>query len=147
MNEGHILKRLFVIQRLHFRILQEELEKHDIHPGQPPMLILIEKNNGITQNEIADKLNVRAATVAIMLRRMERAGLIQKRQDENDRRVQHVYLTEKGKNICGILKERAERIEQIAMQGFSESERQELVKLLDRVITNFKDHMKEWCHD
>ncbi len=142
-----LLKRFFIIQRLHFRLMQEELEKRQVHPGQPPMLILIEKNEGITQNEIARKLNIRAATVAIMLKRMEKAGLIRKDQDENDKRVQHVYLTEKGKNNCEFLKEQAQRIEQIATEGLSEDEKKELMRLLDHVIANFKRHTKEWCHD
>lgn len=145
--KDHLFKRFFIIQRLHFRLLQEELEKQDIHPGQPPMLMLVEHSEGITQNEIAEKLNIRAATVAIMLRRMERAGLIERKHDEKDKRVQHVFLTEKGRNVCRILKEQAEKIEKIATEGFSEIEKQELARLLDHVIANFKKHIKGCCHD
>lgn len=147
MQENHLLRRLFIIQRLHFRILQEELEKQDIHPGQPPMLILIQKSEGINQNEIARKLSVRAATVAIMLRRMEKAGLIQRRQDEKDKRIQHVFLTEKGRKICELLKEQAERIEKMATEGLSENEKEELARLLDHVIANFRRSAKGCCHD
>lgn len=145
--KDHLFKRFFMIQRLHFRLLQEELEKQDIHPGQPPMLMLVEHSEGITQNEIAEKLNIRAATVAIMLRRMERAGLIERKHDEKDKRVQHVFLTEKGRNVCQTLKKQAERIEKIATEGFSEIEKQELARLLDHVIANFKKHIKGCCHD
>ncbi len=147
MHENHLLRRLFIIQRLHFRILQEELEKQDIHPGQPPMLILIQKNEGINQNEIARKLNVRAATVAIMLRRMEKAGLIERKQDKKDKRIQRVFLTEKGRKICELLKEQAERIEKMAMEGLSENEKGELARLLDHVISNFRRSVKGCCHD
>lgn len=67
MNEDMVFKRFFIISRLHFHIFHDELEKHGIHPGQPPLLMLVAKNEGITQNLIARKLNVRPATVAIML--------------------------------------------------------------------------------
>ncbi|MBC7337432.1 MAG: MarR family transcriptional regulator, partial [Clostridia bacterium] len=87
MNEDTILKRFFVIQRLHFHILHKELEKHSIHPGQLPMIMIIARHEGIIQNQIAEKLNLRPATVAIMLRRMEKAGLIHRKQDESDRRL------------------------------------------------------------
>ncbi|WP_448534842.1 MarR family winged helix-turn-helix transcriptional regulator [Pseudothermotoga sp.] len=142
MNEDTILKRFFVIQRLHFHILHRELEKHGIHPGQPPMIMIISKHEGMTQNQIAEKLNLRPATVAIMLRRMEKAGLIHRKQDENDRRIQRVYLTEKGRSHCEFLKEQMQRIESIATQGFSEEEKLQLANLLDRIIANLRNNTR-----
>ncbi|MGJ8455430.1 MarR family winged helix-turn-helix transcriptional regulator [Pseudothermotoga sp. U03pept] len=147
MNEDLLFKRFFIIQRLHFRILQEELEHREIHPGQPPMLMLVGRHEGINQKEIATKLNIRPATVAIMLRRMEKAGLITRRQDESDKRLQRVYLSEKGKDVCEILKRETNRVEQIATDGLSESEKEQLKNLLDRVIDNLKSHTKGWCHE
>lgn len=111
------------------------------------MLMLIQKCEGINQNEIARKLSVRAATVAIMLRRMEKAGLIERRQDEKDKRIQHVFLTEKGRKICELLKEQAERIEKMVTEGLSENEKEELARLLDHVIANFRRSAKGCYHD
>ncbi|ABV34164.1 MULTISPECIES: MarR family winged helix-turn-helix transcriptional regulator [Pseudothermotoga] len=147
MNEDMVFKRFFIISRLHFHIVHDELEKHDIHPGQPPLLMLVAKNEGITQNLIARKLNVSPATVAIMLRRMEKSGLIQREQDESDRRFQRVYLTDKGSHMAEILKSKMEKVEKIAMDGFSSSEKDQFLKFLDRIIENLKKHTKEWCHD
>ncbi|MEJ5228446.1 MAG: MarR family transcriptional regulator [Pseudothermotoga sp.] len=147
MGEEPLFKRFFIIQRLHFRILQGELEHRDVHPGQPPMLMVVEKHEGISQNEIAAKLNIRPATVAIMLRRMENAGLVERKPDEKDRRLQRVYLTEKGRGICDILRKETNRVEQIATEGFSEDEKHLLTTLLDRVIANLRKHAKEWCHE
>lgn len=145
-NKG-LFKQLFIIHRLHFHILKEKLEKCDIHPGQPPMLMLIAKRDGINQNHIAKKLNVSPATVAIMLRRMEKADLVFRKHSENDRRFQHVYLTEKGREVVKIIKYEIEKTEQIATDGFSESEKKELEHLLNHVIDNLKKHAKEGCHD
>lgn len=141
MNDDAIFKRFLIIQRLHFHLLHKELEQRDIHPGQPPMLMIVEKNEGITQNQIAEKLNLRPATVAIVLRRMEKAGLIHRKQDENDRRLQRVYLTEKGKDQCKFLKEQMQRIESIATRGFSDEEKNQLKEFLDRIVANLKSHL------
>lgn len=145
-NKG-LLKQLFIIHRLHFRILREKLEKCGVHPGQPPMLMLISKKDGVNQNYIAEKLNVSPATVAIMLRRMEKAGLVFRSQSEDDRRFQHVHLTEKGRKVVEIIGSEIEKTEQIANDGFSESEKRELEHLLDHVIDNLKRYAKEGCHD
>ncbi|MCS7175289.1 MarR family winged helix-turn-helix transcriptional regulator [Pseudothermotoga sp.] len=138
MNEDSIFKRFLIIQRLHFHLIHKELERHDIHPGQLPTLMIVEKNEGITQNQIAEKLNLRSATVAIVLKRMEKAGLIYRKQDENDRRLHRVYLTEKGKNYCKFLKQQAQKVEEIATRGFSEEERIQLKELLDKIIANLR---------
>ncbi|WP_448522631.1 MarR family winged helix-turn-helix transcriptional regulator [Pseudothermotoga sp.] len=147
MNEDTILKRFFVIQRLHFHILHRELEKHGIHPGQPPMIMIISKHEGMTQNQIAEKLNLRPATVAIMLRRMEKAGLIHRKQDETDRRLQRVYLTEKGKSHCDFLKQQMQRMEIVATQGFSKEEKLQLTNFLDRIIVNLRTHARGDSND
>ncbi len=106
------------------------------------MIMIISKHEGMTQNQIAEKLNLRPATVAIMLRRMEKAGLIHRKQDENDRRIQRVYLTEKGRSHCEFLKEQMQRIESIATQGFSEEEKLQLANLLDRIIANLRNNTR-----
>jgi|UniRef100_A0A7V3YEW9 DNA-binding MarR family transcriptional regulator len=142
MNEDTILKRLFLIQRLHFHVLHRELEKHGLHPGQPPVIMIVARHEGITQNQVAEKLNLRPATVAIMLRRMEKAGLVHRKQDESDRRLQRVYLTEKGKSYYEFVSQKMERMEGIATQGFSEEEKFKLRNFLDRIITNFKSHTR-----
>ncbi|HEY8541876.1 MAG TPA: MarR family transcriptional regulator [Pseudothermotoga sp.] len=142
MNEDYVFKRFLIVQRLHFHLVHEQLEDLGIHPGQPPMLMIIGKNEGITQNQIAEKLNLRPATVAIMLRRMEKAGLIERQQDANDRRLQRVFLTKKGKGSHKFLQEQMQEIEKIAMQGFSEDEKNQLKQFLDRMIVNLKKHLR-----
>ena len=40
---------------------------------------------------------VKPATLTVMLQRMEQAGLVERRNDTQDQRVQRVYITELGK--------------------------------------------------
>lgn len=147
MNENSILKKLLMIQRLQFQILHRELEKHGIHPGQPPMLMIIAKQEGVTQKRIAEELNVKPATVAIMLRRMERTGLIRREQDKRDRRLQRVYLTEKGKLYCDFLKQHLQSMETIIMEGFTDPEKEQLGSFLGRIIANLENHLRGEAND
>ncbi|WP_041075843.1 MarR family winged helix-turn-helix transcriptional regulator [Thermotoga caldifontis] len=146
MNES-ILKKFFMIQRLQFKILHKELEKHGIHPGQPPMLMIVAKHEGVTQKRIAEELNVKPATVAIMLRRMERAGLIRREQDENDKRLQRVYLTEKGKLYCDFLKEHLKSVETVIVKGFTDAEKNQLESFLRRIIANLENRLRGEAND
>jgi DNA-binding MarR family transcriptional regulator len=64
-----------------------------------------------------------------MVDRLEAMQLVVKRRDRNDRRVIHVFLTEKGQRLVFRLMEQ-ETIDQLA-NGVKEESAQQLNKLLD----------------
>ncbi len=141
------MKKLFLIQRVHFRLLRNKFEEFTIHPGQLPMLMMLWKWEGITQRQIADKLDLRPATVAIMLQRMEKANLICRMQDKKDRRIQRVFLTEYGKVLMKRIREEFETTEAKAFEGFSEEELRTLGSFLDRMLNNLKNQFGGCCDD
>lgn len=127
------------IERLKFQILKDEMEKHKIHPGQIPLIFIINNNPGISQKELAEKVFVSPSTVAIMLKRMEKAGLIKKEQDENDRRYYHVYLTEKAQNIAEKIFKQLKEFESQSFRNFTDEEIQNLEFLLKKILVNLEE--------
>lgn len=88
------------ISRLHYQLAHVLLDEIGIYPGQPPLLLLINEEEGQSQRELADRLNISPATLTVMLGRMEKASLVKRKQDINDQRISRVYLTHEGKEIC-----------------------------------------------
>ena len=68
--------------------------------GRFPMLQVLLHNEGCTQIEVAEQLRISPASVAVTLRRMERDGLVQRREDTQDQRCKRIYATEKAKEIA-----------------------------------------------
>ena len=68
--------------------------------------------------ELGDLLCVKAPTVTVMIKRMERLGMIERKHDENDQRIYRIYLTARGRKI-------AERVKRMVMQM-----EQELLQLI-----------------
>lgn len=124
------------VTRFHFHRIHTLLEPLGIHPGQPPLLFVLEREEGISQKELARKLHIRPATLTVMLRRMENNGWVRRSQDPEDQRVSRVYLTEEGKQLSALAKSRVRTMESVLFQGFTEGELDDLRRLLGRVREN-----------
>ena len=84
---------------------------------------------GITTSEIRERMLDKMSDASRMVDRLEAVQLVVKRRDRDDRRVIHVFLTEKGQRLVFRLMEQ-ETIDQLA-NGVKEESAQQLNKLLD----------------
>ncbi|MBU2703509.1 DNA-binding MarR family transcriptional regulator [Sporomusaceae bacterium BoRhaA] len=75
-------------------------EGQKLHSGQIRLLSLISQNDGASQKDLAEEMDVRPSSMTEMLLRMEQTGLITRKQDENDQRVMRIFLTETGKKAA-----------------------------------------------
>src|SRR4051812_36585626 len=91
------------LSRMFDRELRAALMPAGVLPGQLPVLLALYDDDGPTQADLARRLAVEQPTMASTLARMERAGLIERRADEDDSRRARVHLTERSR----ALRERA----------------------------------------
>ena len=73
-----------------------------IHPRQMPILAVLWKEDGCSQKELASQLGVKPPTVTVSIQRLEKIGIIVRKQDEKDQRISRIYLTEEGKAILKL---------------------------------------------
>lgn len=125
------------IVRLHYHRSHNLLEKLGIYPGQPPMLIALYHKDGQSQKELAEKIKIKPATITVMLRRMEKADLVTRRQDTEDQRISRVYITEKGKKTCEKLKEVFNTLNGECFSNFTDEEK----VLLRRLLMQMRDNL------
>ena len=65
----------------------------------PQAMLLRELDDGMPMNEVADKLHCDPSNVTGIVDRLERRGLITRRQLETDRRVKLLVLTPEGRRM------------------------------------------------
>jgi DNA-binding MarR family transcriptional regulator len=94
------------------------------------------RQEGKSQVELQELLDLERATVHGLIQRMARAELIECRPDPGDRRVQRIFLTERGRALKQITPSLEEEVNAHALQGFSEDERAFFVRLLTRALHN-----------
>ncbi len=126
------------IQRLHYYRSHTLLDEIGMYHGQPPMLFILNKKNGQSQKELADRLNVKPSTITVMLGRMEKAGLVERRQDDEDQRVSRVYITEEGKEVCKKANQVMKSLEEECFGNFTVEERVILRRLLLQIRDNLQ---------
>jgi len=72
------------------------LRQWDLSVAQFDVLVQVGNAEGLTQQQLADRLLVTKGNVCQLLDRMEERGLLVRQQEG---RANHLYLTEKGKDI------------------------------------------------
>lgn len=134
--------------RLHYIRAQGLLDTLGVYRGQPPALHMLHEQEGLTQSELAARLELAPATVTKMLQRLEKAGFIQRQTDTEDQRVSRVYLTDAGRAIQADVGVALGRLAQETFNDFTIEERIILRRLmlqmrenLSGVITALEDDL------
>jgi DNA-binding MarR family transcriptional regulator len=93
-------------------------------------------NQGITQSELADVLDVEKPTLGRLLDRLEAKGWVERRTDPADRRAKRVCLTGEVQGTMRSLRAIASDLRLAALAGLEEAERQRFVDVLLMIKAN-----------
>lgn len=121
------------VTRLNFLNMHRALSALDIGKGQPPILRYLTENDGCIQSDIVSREKKAPATITVMLKTMEKNGLIERRADASDRRSMRVYITEKGKKAHEQVSLAFEKTDEEVFSVFSGEEYKEFVFLLEKM--------------
>jgi DNA-binding MarR family transcriptional regulator len=83
------------------RCLSDGLSAHSMTLAQYDVLMTLCHGDGITQQELAERLLVTKANVVGLIDRVSAAGWVERRPDPEDRRVNRLYLTDAGRELAG----------------------------------------------
>ena len=106
-----------------------------LHVGQDLLLRELATADGMSQRELADRLEVEQATVGMALRRLEAGGFVVRRPAPEDGRVRLVFLTSAGRASLDHIDRAWRDAESALTQALSPSQLTILRKLLDRVCS------------
>lgn len=81
---------------------------------------------------------VSGATIAVSLKKLEKGGYISRAADEKDSRLNHITVTEKGRQVVEDSLHLFRRMEQCMFAGFSENDMTILGQYFDRMYENLK---------
>lgn len=127
------MNRLNVLHRIY---IHKQVSQNGLYFGQPPILEYVWDHDQCTQCELADFMQVSPPSIATSVKRMQKAGLLQKTMDKDDLRYNRISITEKGKELASKCREDFDKIDGQLFDGFSEQEREQLCGYLDRMIQN-----------
>jgi MarR family transcriptional regulator for hemolysin len=97
------------------------------------VLLLVRSGQTSTQSQMAEAMGITGATLTHHLNAMERQGLVARRREEGNRRVQRVALTETGQELFDRLRAVALRHDAELRARLGEEDTARLAELLDRL--------------
>ncbi|WP_282940004.1 MarR family transcriptional regulator [Paenibacillus sp. RC67] len=118
------------VLKLHRQSVDKLIQEYEVYPGQPPLLLRLAEQDGQIQKELASNIHIQPATLTVMITRMEKVGLVERRADSADQRISRVYLTDKGRFAAEKVKEALSIIEEQCFQHFSLEEKMLFRRLL-----------------
>lgn len=118
------------------RALQTRAAGLGFSPGQFPILLQLWEEDGLTQAQLLERIEIEQATMANTLQRMARDGLIERRPHPSDRRAQLIFLTAKAKSMRDEALTVAAEAEDAVFAGFRRFERELLKEYMRTAIEN-----------
>lgn len=110
--------------------------------GQHEIIFMIDRNDGITLSELAKKMKTSAASASVSVKRMEKAGFIERKADENDSRIVHLHLTEKADKVKTRIQKTLNKKECELVADMSDEEVKMFKDFVVRAIDNLEKSMK-----
>ncbi|MEO1768930.1 MULTISPECIES: MarR family winged helix-turn-helix transcriptional regulator [Enterococcus] len=107
-------------------------------PTQQLILDILAEENGLTSGVLAEILDVRPSSLTEVLNKLARRGEIERREDETDKRIKRVYITDEGRKKVSPSKQKEERSENF-FAGLTVEEQHTLDQLLNKVITGWSE--------
>jgi MarR family transcriptional regulator, transcriptional regulator for hemolysin len=132
------LKLVGLVNRAFARIVDAPLRELGIATGQVPVLVALKQHGALPQAELARIARVEQPSMAQLLARMERDGLVRRTPDPTDGRSRLITLTDSAAKQLPKGRAVMEAVSEQALAGLSAKERDQLGALLARVLANLE---------
>jgi MarR family transcriptional regulator for hemolysin len=120
------------------RLSESKLKALGFAMGQIPVLVMLKDGSARSQTELAQFAGIEQPSMAQMLARMERDGLILRQPDPEDGRSSQIVLTAMARQRLPAAREILVEHNQRAVAGLTTEEAATLARLLGRVLSNLE---------
>ncbi|WP_268912479.1 MarR family winged helix-turn-helix transcriptional regulator [Lentilactobacillus sp. SPB1-3] len=120
-------------------LLHLRQQQQDNARGKSRMLQAISENDGVTNSQLSEILDIRPSSVSLQVKGLEFDGFIERRESQEDKRVSLIYITSKGRQALeqqsAIVDESTEKL----MNLLTEDEQVELTRILKKLNDQLSD--------
>lgn len=128
--------------RLHQKVFGKSVCKMELNRSQHMLLMHLVHHDGIaSQRELASQLEISPPAIAVVLKRLEKDGYIERTANQRDSRYNHITVTDKGRELA----ERTHKIfRSIDLQMFDGLSRNELT-VFSECLEKMHENLKHMC--
>ncbi len=121
------------VSRLMRTVFDRRVKALGITRPQWLALVRLHRKPGASQSELADMMEIEKAPAGKIVDRMQERGLVERRPDPLDRRINRIFLTDRGQRLHETLFPISQSTVADALDDLSDAEITRLTALLARV--------------
>lgn len=114
-------------------------KEFDMSRSQASILFTLNKNQIMSQKELASSLNVTPPSITSAIQKMEKDGYLTRRADKTDQRVMRLSLTDKGAACVSHVMDVGMDMEKLMFRGMNTEEKLLLRRLLMQIYENLEE--------
>jgi DNA-binding MarR family transcriptional regulator len=115
-------------------VFQAEMETGDVTPRQFAILLTVSQNEGLSQTHLVEKTGIDRSTLADIVRRLLKKGLLQRRRTKDDARAYAVKLTDEGVKLLKSAEPMARRVDDRILEALPQNQRERFLQDLNTIV-------------
>lgn len=125
------------------RLLRKHFDRRaarfELTRSQWRALRVIHRQEGLSQTDLAELLELEPIPVGRVIDRLEKGGFVQRRRDPGDRRRWCLYLGDRAQDVLTDMEHIADKLRQEAVAGISRQD----YAVFDRVLKRIKQNLEQ----
>lgn len=120
-------------------IFTAEMGESDLTPRQYAVLVAVSLNEGLSQTDLVELTGVDRSTLADIVRRMLKKGLLQRRRTKEDARAYAVKLTDEGWRVLRGSEPTVKRVDDRLLAALPPKQREQFLSDLATLIAELSN--------
>lgn len=111
--------------------------------GQQRVLAILVKEDGLIQSQLAEILDIRPSSLAELMKKMEKSNDVLRKEEEHDKRIKRVFLTEKGRQKGKKISHVGEDMSEAFFAGLTEEEQANFSEYLQKISAGWQEEFQK----
>jgi MarR family transcriptional regulator for hemolysin len=141
VEQGELLYLVHEISRMVSTYFDQAMEKHQLTRAQWWCMMHVSENEGLSQSELAEKMQMGRASAGKLIERLEAKGWLERRNDETDNRLRRVYVSEQYHGIAGMMDGESSQLYRDILAGVSRTEHKAILTGMRKIKQNADQHL------
>jgi MarR family transcriptional regulator, transcriptional regulator for hemolysin len=138
-NRREIMFQLLDVARATRTFIDQRAREHAMTRAQWGVLVRLERQEGMTQAEMAEQMELQPISLVRVIDRLCQQNLVERRPHPSDRRANRLYLTKRGRTVLVRMTPLGDAIVSEVFDSVAESEMAALLDGLLRIKENIRD--------
>jgi DNA-binding MarR family transcriptional regulator len=130
------------VSRLRRSAFDRCLKPLNVTRSQWWVLAYLSREDGMTQSQLAEELDLGKVAVGGLIDRLEKAGLLRRDADASDRRINRIFLQPKSKQLIARMRKVSHRLNERILNGVANDKLEGAATTLDAMKRNLLTYLQ-----